>query len=59
MSVPRIVGEAEFVRIIKENFNRFNNPNNYRAQNIAYGYHRVSREYPRGGRGDIRQTDDI
>lgn len=51
MSVPRIVGEAEFVRIIKENFDRFNNPNNYRAQNIAYGYHRVSREYPRGGRG--------
>lgn len=32
MSVPRIVGEAEFVRIIKENFDRFNNPNNYRAK---------------------------
>ena len=57
MSVPQIVGEVEFVRIIKENFDRFNNPNNYRAQNTAYGYHRVSREYPRGDRGiSGRQT---
>ena len=50
MSVPQIVGEVEFVRIIKENFDRFNNPNNYRGQNIAYGYHCVNREYPRGDR---------
>ena len=41
-----------------QNFDKFNNPNNYRAQNTAYGYHRVSREYPRGDRGGIsgRQT---
>lgn len=56
MSVPQIVGEVEFVRFIKENFDRFNNPNNYRAQNIAYGYHRVSREYPRGDQGEPFKT---
>lgn len=47
MLTPQFVTESEFVRIIRKNFEKFNNSNNYHAQNTSYGYHRIKREYPR------------
>ena len=47
MLTPQVVTESEFVRIIRENFEKFNNPDNYRAQSTSYAYHEIQREYPR------------
>ncbi len=44
---PCKVKEIEFIRFIKEHFDKFNNSDNYYAQNTAYEYHRVETEYPR------------
>ncbi len=44
---PQFVTESEFVRVIRENFEKFNNANNYHAQNTSYGYHRIEKDYPR------------
>ena len=41
------VHEPEFVRIIKQHFNKFNNEDNYYGQCTTYSYHKVKKEYPR------------
>lgn len=41
------VQEPEFVRIIKQHFNKFNNEGNYYGQCTTYSYHKVTKEYPR------------
>ncbi len=41
------VKESEFQRIVQENFDSFNNSDNYSAQNTAYLYNPVAKEYPR------------
>ncbi len=42
-----MVEESEFKRIIKENFDKFNNSDNYRDQGTSYGYHPIMKEYDR------------
>ena len=37
------VTEAEFVRIIKENYDKFNISSNYHGQSTSYGYHEVQK----------------
>ncbi len=44
---PQFVTEAEFVRVIKENFEHFNNADNYHAQSCSYSYHKVCKYFPR------------
>lgn len=41
------VEEKEFIRIIKENFDKFNIPDNYHGQSTSYGTHVIEREYKR------------
>lgn len=41
------VSEAEFRRIVTENFEKFNNCDNYYGQNTSYTSHEVKKKYPR------------
>ena len=41
------VSEAEFRRIVTENFEKFNNSNNYYGQNTSYVFHEVKKKYSR------------
>jgi len=52
------VPESEFNRIIKQNFNRFNNSDNYHGQCTSFSYHKVKKEYPREKRTNHIKIND-